>query len=152
MLPQCIIFFSFLVLDQGTSYRRSCRRNFEKDSFDWKFKWLMPFLIVKSDWKATNTPSTTTISPNTSNQSFEISILFSVVYFTASEKRQKYKCFDREDGWVNVSWNIYIFLLFTSCALRCFSWLFYALLCLPSIVSEINEITKGSENYIWLLN
>ena len=27
-------YFFFLVLDQGTSYRRSCCRNFEKGSFD----------------------------------------------------------------------------------------------------------------------
>jgi hypothetical protein len=44
-------------------------------------EWLVPFLIVESDWKATNTPSTPTISPETSNQNFEISILFSVVDF-----------------------------------------------------------------------
>ena len=42
-------------------------------------KWLVPFLIVESDWKATNTPSTPTIYPNTSNQNFEIAILFNVV-------------------------------------------------------------------------
>ena len=39
----------------------------------------MPFLIVESDWKATNTPSTPSIFPNTSNQNFEIAILFNVV-------------------------------------------------------------------------
>jgi hypothetical protein len=38
-------------------------------------------LIVESDLKATNTPSTPAISPNTSNQNFEIAILFSVVDF-----------------------------------------------------------------------
>ena len=39
----------------------------------------MLFSIVESDWRATNTTSTTTISPNTSNQNFEIAILFNVV-------------------------------------------------------------------------
>ena len=39
----------------------------------------MPFLIVESDWRITNTPLTPTISPNTSNQNFEIAILFDVV-------------------------------------------------------------------------
>jgi hypothetical protein len=39
----------------------------------------VPFLIVESDWKATNAPSKPTISPNTSNQNFEIAILFNVV-------------------------------------------------------------------------
>jgi hypothetical protein len=39
------------------------------------------FLIVESDWKAANTPSTPTISPNASNQNFEIAILFKVVDF-----------------------------------------------------------------------
>ena len=39
----------------------------------------MPFLIVESDWRATNLPLTPTISPNTSNQNFEIAILFNVV-------------------------------------------------------------------------
>jgi hypothetical protein len=41
----------------------------------------MPFLIVQSDWKATNSPSTSTISPNTSNQNLEIASLLSVVDF-----------------------------------------------------------------------
>ena len=36
----------------------------------------MPFLIVESDWKATNTPSMPTIYPNTSNQNCEIAFLF----------------------------------------------------------------------------
>jgi hypothetical protein len=44
-------------------------------------EWLVPFLIVESDWKATNTPSTPTSSRKTSNQNFEIAILFSVVDF-----------------------------------------------------------------------
>ena len=39
----------------------------------------MLFSIVKSDWKATNTPSMPTISPNTSNQNFEKAIFFNVV-------------------------------------------------------------------------
>jgi hypothetical protein len=37
------------------------------------------FLIVESDWKATNTPSTPTISPNASNQNFEIDIKLKIV-------------------------------------------------------------------------
>ena len=41
----------------------------------------MPFLIVESDWRATSPPPTLIISPNTSNQNFEIAILFSVVDF-----------------------------------------------------------------------
>ena len=60
-------------------YRTRCRRNFKKGSFDWKLKWLVPFLIVECDWKATNTLFTPTISPNTSNQNFDIAILFNVV-------------------------------------------------------------------------
>jgi hypothetical protein len=44
-------------------------------------EWLVPFLIVESDWKATNTPFTITISPNKSNQNFDVAILFSVVDF-----------------------------------------------------------------------
>ena len=43
---------------------------------DWQYKALVPLLIVESDWKETTMP---TISPNTSNQSFGIAILFSVV-------------------------------------------------------------------------
>jgi hypothetical protein len=34
------------------------------------------FLVIESYWKATNTPSTPTISSNTSNKDFEIAILF----------------------------------------------------------------------------
>jgi hypothetical protein len=40
---------------------------------------LLPVLIVKSAWRKTNTPPSPTISPNTSNKSFEIAILFDVV-------------------------------------------------------------------------
>jgi hypothetical protein len=39
----------------------------------------VPFLLVESDWRATNPRFTPTISPNISNQNFEIAILFSVV-------------------------------------------------------------------------
>jgi hypothetical protein len=46
---------------------------------DWKLKGLVAFLIVKSDWGATNPTLTPTISPNTSNQNFEIAILLNVV-------------------------------------------------------------------------
>jgi hypothetical protein len=35
--------------------------------------------MVKSDWSITNTSLTPTISPNTSNQNFEIVILFNVI-------------------------------------------------------------------------
>ena len=73
--------YYLLFLDQGTLYRRSCRRNSERGSFNWKLEWLVPFLIVESDWKATNTPSTPTISQNTYNQNCEIAIFFSVVDF-----------------------------------------------------------------------
>jgi len=53
-----------------------CLRNFEKGSFDWKWKGL--FLVVKSDRRATNPSPTPTIFPETSNQNFEIAILFNV--------------------------------------------------------------------------
>ena len=36
----------------------------------------MHFLIVKSDWRTTNNPFPHTITPNASNQNFEIAILF----------------------------------------------------------------------------
>ena len=39
----------------------------------------MPFLIADSDWRAATTPLTPTISPNTSNQNFQIVFLFNVV-------------------------------------------------------------------------
>jgi hypothetical protein len=45
----------------------------------------VPFLIVKTDWRATNLPPTPTISPNTSNQNFEIAILFNVVEKSGNE-------------------------------------------------------------------
>ena len=45
-----------------------------------EIKGLVPFLIVESDWRATS-PPTPIISPNTSNQTFEIAILFSLVDF-----------------------------------------------------------------------
>jgi len=47
----------------------------EKGSFDWKLEGEVPLLMVESDWKATNPLP---ISPNTSNQNFEIAILFNV--------------------------------------------------------------------------
>ena len=58
-------------------YRKQFRRDFKKGSFDWKLKGLGPFLVVESDYRATS-PLTPTISPNTSNQNFEIAILFNV--------------------------------------------------------------------------
>jgi hypothetical protein len=39
----------------------------------------VPILIVESDWRATNPTLPPTIYPNTSNQHFEIAILFNVV-------------------------------------------------------------------------
>jgi len=36
-------------------------------------------LLVKSDWRTTNSPPTPTISPNTSNQNFEMVIFFNEV-------------------------------------------------------------------------
>ena len=53
-------------------------------SFDWKLEWLVTFLIVESDWKATNTPSTSTVYPNTSNQKFEIAILFNAIEYSGN--------------------------------------------------------------------
>jgi hypothetical protein len=50
------MYYYLFFLDQGTSYRRICRRYFKKDSFDSKLKGLVPFLIVESDWRA-NSPS-----------------------------------------------------------------------------------------------
>ena len=72
-------FFYFFFLDQGTSHGNSCRRNFEKSFFDWELEGSVPFLIVESDWRATNIPLTPAICANTSNQNFEITILFNVV-------------------------------------------------------------------------
>jgi hypothetical protein len=60
-------------------YRKRFCRNFKKGSFDWKSKGLVAFLIVECDWRATKPSLTPTISPNTSNQNFEIDILFNVV-------------------------------------------------------------------------
>ena len=81
MLAQCTMYY-FFPLEQGTSYGMGCRRNFRRGSFDWKLRVLVSFLIVESDWRATSPPPTTPIiSPNTSNQNFEIAILFSVVDF-----------------------------------------------------------------------
>jgi hypothetical protein len=60
-------------------YRKHCRKNFKKGSFDRKLKVLVTYLIVGIDWRATIAPLTPTISPNTSNLNFEIDILFNVV-------------------------------------------------------------------------
>jgi hypothetical protein len=43
-------------------YRKRCHRNFKTGSFDWKFKGLVPFLIVESDLRATNPPLMPTFS------------------------------------------------------------------------------------------
>ena len=71
----------FFPLEQGTSYGRGRRRNFKRGSFDWKLRVVVPFLIVESDWSANSPLPTPTISPNTSNQNFDIPVLFSVVDF-----------------------------------------------------------------------
>ena len=52
---------------------------FDKGSFDWKLKGLVPFLIVQSNWRVANPPFTPTISQNTSNQNLEIAILFNII-------------------------------------------------------------------------
>ena len=39
----------FFTLEQHTSYRRGCCRDFNRGSFNWKSRVLGPFLIVKSD-------------------------------------------------------------------------------------------------------
>jgi hypothetical protein len=44
-------------------------------------EWLVPFLLVESDWRTNSPLPTPIIPPNTSNQNFEIAILFSVVDF-----------------------------------------------------------------------
>jgi hypothetical protein len=44
----------------------------------------VPFLIVESDWVESSPPFTPTISPNTSNQNFEIAILFNVVEWSGN--------------------------------------------------------------------
>ena len=56
-----------------------CCRNFEKSSFNWELKGSVFFLIVESYWRATNPPTTPTISSNALNQNFEIAILFNIV-------------------------------------------------------------------------
>jgi hypothetical protein len=48
-------------------YRNLCFRNFKKGSINWRLKGLVPFLIVQSDRRATNSPFTPNFSPNTSN-------------------------------------------------------------------------------------
>ena len=45
-------------------YRKRCCRNFKNGSFDWKFKGLVPFLIVEIDLRTTNPPIMPTIPPN----------------------------------------------------------------------------------------
>jgi hypothetical protein len=79
MLAQCIIYY-FFPLEQGTSYGKGRRRNFKRGSFDWKLRVLVPFLIVERDWRTTS-PFPRPSFPQTSNQNFEIAILFSVVDF-----------------------------------------------------------------------
>jgi hypothetical protein len=44
-----------------------------------KLKEQVPFLMVKSDWRATNPLLTLTISKNTSNKNFKTAILFNVI-------------------------------------------------------------------------
>ena len=56
---------SYVLGAYKVSYKMCCRRNFKKGSFDSKLKWLVPFLVVEFDLKATNTPSMPTIFPNT---------------------------------------------------------------------------------------
>jgi hypothetical protein len=56
----------------GRFIQKSCRRNIERGSFDWKLQRLVPFLIVESDWKAT---SPFPLRPSFSNDNFEIAIL-----------------------------------------------------------------------------
>jgi len=51
---------------------------FGGDSMDLKSEVLVSFSIVKSDCRATSSPSTPIISRNTSNQNYEIVILLNI--------------------------------------------------------------------------
>ena len=75
------------MVDQSTSYiinrkyiehQRSCHINFEKDSIGIP-KGQLPFIRVEGNWRATSPPPKPTISPNTSNQNFEMAILFDII-------------------------------------------------------------------------
>ena len=57
--------------------QKCCHRNFKGGSFDWKLEGLVPFLIVESE--GNQNPSHVSISSKTSNQNFQIAILFNVV-------------------------------------------------------------------------
>ena len=65
MLAKCVIFFLYTnaLRVEGVVVETS-----KKGKFDWKFKGLVLFLIVESDWRATNPFPMPTISPYTSNQ------------------------------------------------------------------------------------
>ena len=73
-----------LVLSRNASDRNfemtiCCRINFKKGSFDWKLKGLLPFLIVKNDWRANNPSSHAHHFSKHIQSNSDIVILFSVI-------------------------------------------------------------------------
>jgi hypothetical protein len=70
------IFYFFL---RGSLYRKGRCRNFKGGLFDWKSRVLVPFLRVKSDWRATSPPPPQSFPPNTSDKNFEVAILLKIV-------------------------------------------------------------------------
>ena len=69
MLAQYVAYFLFR---PGNFVQKEFSQKLEKNSFIWRLKGLVSFLIVKSKCRATNTPSMPIIYINTSSQNFEI--------------------------------------------------------------------------------
>ena len=78
-IPRTYLIFSLNASDRNFENAIWCLWNIGKRSFDWKLNGLVPFLIVENHWWATNPPPTPTISPNISNQNFEIAVLFKAI-------------------------------------------------------------------------
>ena len=73
------IFFIFFNYSQGWSYRPSGPRIFQEDSFERKWKVIVPFLSNQKNWRAPRPPPTLIFMPKSSDQHSEIAILFNIV-------------------------------------------------------------------------
>ena len=73
------LIFVYLFFIQGGSYRPSGPRILREGSFERKLKVLVPFLNDQKNWRAPRPPLTFIFPPKSTDQNFEIAILFSIV-------------------------------------------------------------------------
>ena len=71
--------FFFVVFSRGSLYRPSGPGMSQEGSFYRKLKVLVSFLIDQNNWRASRPPPTLIFVPKSTDQNFEIAILFCII-------------------------------------------------------------------------